>query len=114
MASGLRRDVKFLRTCRFILKKNNFCHISTHKSMPMRPPAFSESLVLDAAVIEHRNGAFESGRSRDGIEIFRVALCLGDRWMAVFLHVVVLLRPRRYPRMASRGNESEQGPCKGW
>jgi hypothetical protein len=41
-----------------------------HKSTSARPPAFSESLALDAAVIEHRNGVFENVRSQNGIEIF--------------------------------------------
>jgi hypothetical protein len=37
--------------------------------MPVNPPAFSECLALVAAVIERRDGTFESGRSRNGIEI---------------------------------------------
>jgi hypothetical protein len=70
---------------------------------------------MDAAVIERRDGVFERGRSRNGIEIFGWPLAsvtggIRPSWPS---HIVVLLRLRRFPHMASRGERVRVGAVQG-
>jgi len=82
--------------------------------MPISSPAFSRCLALDTAVIECRDGAFEGGRSRDGIEI------LSDPWLRQ--QVEYGLHSHRmlwsccacvaFHRWLDEGNRCELGPWK--
>jgi hypothetical protein len=84
--------------------------------MPVSPPTFFTCLALDAAAVECRYSAFEGERVRNEIEIFegRFSLATGGVRPSWASHVVVLLRLRRYPRMASRGEQvrARKGPRK--
>jgi hypothetical protein len=71
--------------------------------MSVSPPTVFKSLALDAAVVERRYSAFEGKDLELEWRFLRVPLSLatgGTRpsWAS---HVTVLLRLRRYPRMAS-------------
>jgi hypothetical protein len=58
MASILEREIKNAYVS--IELKRKFSATLPHEIMPVSPPASSSSLAVDAAVIERRDGAFES------------------------------------------------------
>jgi hypothetical protein len=85
--------------------KENFPATFPREIMPVGPPTFSDCLAVDAAVIEHRDGVFESGRPRNSIEICKRPLGLvasGARFSWP-LCAAFPLHLRRYPWIASRG-----------
>jgi hypothetical protein len=115
MASILKREIKFYAYVSIELK-SKISDTLAHETRPVSPPAFSECLAVDAAVIERRDGAFESEQSRNGIEIFKypwgsVTGRVQSSWPS---HAEVLLRLCRFPRMASRGERMSWGRARWW
>jgi hypothetical protein len=85
--------------------KEKFPAIFHRETMRVSPPAFSGCLAMDTAVIERRDGVFESGQSRNCIEFFKRpgTLVTGGVWSSWPSHGVFLLLLHGCPRMASRG-----------